>query len=117
MEDVDLLVEALLEEFRIQYAATSKGHHRLNNKSVDRAHKIFTELRISNNVEKLLPFLKTGSPDLKANIAVYCLPIAEEECLSVLKDIRDSNSDSLLGVQAKYAIRNWIDKQYFLWDD
>lgn len=116
MEETESLVMALLEEFKIQHHSMASGNYRANNKSVDRTHKIFTELRISQNVDKLLPHLKTSSPEVRASIAVYCLPIAEDECLGVLKDIRDNN-DSLLGLQAKYAVRNWENKQYFLWDD
>ncbi|MFK7783859.1 MAG: hypothetical protein AB8B56_02020 [Crocinitomicaceae bacterium] len=116
MDEIESLVLSLLEEFKIQHHSIASGNHRANNKSVDRAHKIFTELRLSQNVRELLPHLKTASAEVKASIAVYCLPVAEDKCLSILKEIRDNN-DSILGLQAEYAVKNWENKQYFLWDD
>lgn len=116
MRDIDFLIKSFLNEISIQHEAKLIGDYKVNNRSVVRGHKIFRKLRSAEKVEQLLPELNSKLPQIRSSVAVYCLPIAEEKCLEVLKEIRDNNY-SIYSIGAEYAIKNWERKHYFLWDE
>lgn len=116
MDKVDVLISSFEKEIEIQHQATLEGDYKRNNRSVKKSHKIFLTLRKMDMVEKLLPLINSEAPEIRASGALYCLPIAEELCLNTLAEIRDGDYQ-ILSLGAEYAIKNWDNKQYFLWDE
>ncbi|MFT6500139.1 MAG: hypothetical protein ACJASQ_000246 [Crocinitomicaceae bacterium] len=116
MDKVDMLISSFENEIEIQYQATLLGDYKRNNRSVKKSHRIFKTLRELEMVAKLLPLIDSKVPQIRANGALYCLPIAEELCLNTLKEIRDGDYQ-ILSLGAEYTIKNWTNKQYYLWDD
>ena len=116
MDNVESLISSFEKEIKIQHAAQLEGDYRRNNRSVKRSFKIFNKLRKTGMVENLLPLLKSEFPEIRVNAAVMCLPIAEELCLNTLIEVRDGDYQ-ILCIGAEYAIRNWRNDEYYLWDD
>jgi hypothetical protein len=115
MNRIDELICSFEEEIRIQYKAKIDGDSKKNNQSVEKSHLIFKELRELNMVESLLPLLDSKYPEIRISSAFYCLPIAEKLCLYVLEEIRDGDY-KILGLEAEYGIKNWLKKEYYLWE-
>ncbi len=116
MENIHALLEVFQTEIRIQYAASLEGNYKLNNKSVDRSHRIFQKLRALGKAEALLALLDSPHPEVRVSAAVYCLPLAEHRCLLMLAEIKEGKYP-LLSLGAEYSIKNWLNKEYYLWDD
>lgn len=116
MDNIDKLICSFQQEIKVQHEATLEGDYKRNNLSVKVSHKIFKKLRKLDKVQELLPLLDSKHPEIRVSSAVYCLPIAEEKCLNTLEEIRDGNY-KILSLGAEYAINNWLNKEYYLWEE
>jgi len=113
--DVTSIIVSFEDCAKKQYHFTLEGNWRKGNEQVKKMNELFARIKDHGDEarNKLLDLTNSNSDEVASMAAVYSMRFNPEKCLKTLQGIAEKNIP-LLSSDAKQAIENWNNKEWYI---